>query len=181
MGAIIVQAMSNNQAREKGLEMILAEATPRQIIQALRNPGFDPERQQYAVVTLKYIDSPGTYTGDSTKEYKGALTKRGVSVQGNTLTSDSELKKIMEAVEKGQNESLNIAEILMRALEAGSASGGDSRCGEQKASSAFIIVAKPDDKKPYINLNIFGQGKGGQNAVEMLRMKFEKWKRKHQS
>ena len=181
MGAIIVQAMSNNQAREKGLEMILAEATPDQIIQALRNPGFDPERQQYAVVTLKYIDSPGTYTGDSTKQYNGTLTKSGVSVQGNTLTSGSELKKIMEAVEKGQNESLNIAEILMRALEAGSASGGDRRCGEQKASSAFIIVAKPDDKKPYINLNIFGQGKGGQNAVEMLRMKFEKWKRKHQS
>ena len=58
--------------------------------------------------------------------------------------------------------------IIMIALEAGSTSGGDKRCGEQKASSAFIIVAKPDDKKPYINLNIFGQRKGGQNAVEML-------------
>ena len=86
----------------------------------------------------------------------------------------------MQAVEQGQNNSLNISEILMNALEAGSTSGGDKRCGEQKASSAFIIVAKPGDKKPYINLNIFGQGKGGQNAVEMLRKKFEKWKRKHQ-
>src|SRR4030095_6646579 len=119
MGAIIVQAMSNNQAREKGVQMILAESTPEQIIQALRNPDFDPERQQYAVVTIKYIDNPGTYTGDSTKKFNGALTKSGVSVQGNTLASDSELKIIMEAVEKGQNELLNIAEILMRALEAG--------------------------------------------------------------
>jgi uncharacterized Ntn-hydrolase superfamily protein len=59
VGAIIVQAMSNNQAREKGIEMILAESTPEQIIQALRNPDFAPERQQYAVVTIKYIDSPG--------------------------------------------------------------------------------------------------------------------------
>ena len=41
MGAIIVQAMSNNQAREKGVEMILAESTPGQIIQALRDPEFD--------------------------------------------------------------------------------------------------------------------------------------------
>src|SRR5436190_23921686 len=48
MGAIIVQAMSNNQAREKGVEMIIAESTPGQIIRALRNPEFDPERQQYA-------------------------------------------------------------------------------------------------------------------------------------
>ena len=94
--------------------MILAGSTPGQIIQALRDPDFDPERQQYAVVTIKYIDNPGTYTGDSTKQFNGALTKSGVSVQGNTLTSDSELKIIMEAVEKGQNELLNIAEILMR-------------------------------------------------------------------
>ena len=180
VGAIIVQAMSNNQAREKGVEMILAESTPVQIIQALRNPDFDPERQQYAVVTVKYIDSPATYTGDSTNQFNGTLTKSGVSVQGNTLTSDSELKIILQAVEKGQKELLNITEILMSALEAGSTSGGDKRCGEQKASSAFIIVAKPGDKKPTINLNIFGQGKGGQNAVEMLRKKFEKWKRKHQ-
>ena len=180
MGAIIVQAMSNKQAREKGLEMILAESTPEQIIQALRNPDFDPERQQYAVVTIKYIDNPGTYTGDSTKPFNGALTKSGVSVQGNTLTSGSELRIIIEALEKGQKEQLNITEILMSALEAGSTSGGDKRCGEQKASSAFVIVAKPHDKKPYINLNIFGQGKGGQNAVVMLRNKYEKWKRKHQ-
>ena len=179
MGAIIVQAMSNNHARERGLEMIIAASTPEQVIQALRNPGFDPERQQYAVVTVRYIDRPGTYTGDSTTQFKGALTKSGVSVQGNTLTSDDELKIIMEAVEKGQNEFLNIAETLMNALEAGSTAGGDKRCGAQKASSAFIVVAKPTDRKPYINLKIFGQGKGGQNAVEMLRKKFEKWKRKH--
>ncbi len=180
VGAIIVQAMSNSQARKKGVEMILAESTPEQIIQALRNPDFDPERQQYAVVTVKYIDSTSAYTGDSTKQFNGALTKSGVSVQGNTLASDNELKIIMQAVEKGQNKSFNIADILMSALEAGSTSGGDKRCGEQKASSAFIIIAKPDDKKPYMNLNIFGQVKGGQNAVEMLRNKFEKWKRKHQ-
>jgi uncharacterized Ntn-hydrolase superfamily protein len=179
MGAIIVQAMSNGQAREKGVQMILAESTPETIINALRNPGFDPERQQYAVVTIKHIERPATYTGDSTNQFGGSLTKSGVSVQGNTLTSDDELKIIMQAVEKGQREALNIAEILMSALEAGSTSGGDKRCGEQKASSAFIIIAKPDDKKPYINLNIFGQAKGGQNAVVMLRKKFDKWKGKH--
>ena len=179
LGAIIVQAMSNNEARKKGMDMILANATPEQIIQALRNPRFDPERQQYAVVTIKYLDEPSTYTGDSTHKYNGALTKPGVSVQGNTLTSGNQLQIIMEAVERGQSEHLGIAEILMRALEAGSTSGGDRRCGEQKASSAFIIVAKPHDRRPYIDLNIFGQVKGGQNAVDMLRKKFDRWKRIH--
>jgi uncharacterized Ntn-hydrolase superfamily protein len=175
-GAIIVQAMSNSEAREKGLQMILADASPQQIIQALRNPSFDPERQQYAVVTIKYIDRPVTYTGVSTNAYNGALTKAGISVQGNTLTSKTELKLIMEAVQKGRNESLGIAEILMRALEVGSNAGGDNRCGAQKASSAFLIVARPGDKRPYLDLNIFGQGGGGQNAVDLLRKKFEKQK-----
>ena len=179
MGAIIVQAMSNNKAREKGIQLIVAESTPEQIIQAMRDPVFNPEFQQYAVVTLKYINSPATYTGDSTKKYNGALTASGVSVQGNTLMSEDELKIILEAVIKGQKDLLHIAEILMNALEAGSNTGGDKRCGEQRATSAFIIVAKPGDKRPYLDLNIFGQGKGGQNAVHMLRKKFEKWKRKH--
>ena len=92
------------------------------------------------------------------------------------MTSESELKIIMEAIEKGRNESLPLAEILMRALEAGSVAGGDKRCGDQRASSAFIIVARPGDRKPYLDLNIFGQGKGGQNAVDLLRKKFERWK-----
>jgi uncharacterized Ntn-hydrolase superfamily protein len=74
---------------------------------------------------------------------------------------------------------LSISEILMAALEAGAVAGGDKRCGEQKATSAFIVIAKPNDKKPYLNLQIFGQGKGNQNAVTMLRAKFERWKRKH--
>ena len=177
-GAIIVQAMSNRDARKKGLQMIIAEASPQQIIQALRNPSFDPERQQYAVVTVKYFDRPITYTGVSTNPFNGALTRPGVSVQGNTLTSESELKSIMEAVAKGQNEQLGIAEILMLALEAGSNAGGDNRCGKQKASSAFLIVARPGDRRPYLDLNIFGQGRGGKNAVDLLRIKFEKSKRK---
>lgn len=179
IGAVIVQAMSNNQARNKGIEMILAESRPADIIKALRDPAFDPERQQYAVVTIKFINEPAGYTGDSTKNYNGILTASGVSVQGNTLANEQELKIIFDAVKQGKNKALSVAEILMLALEAGSNAGGDKRCGEQKASSAFIIVAKPGSKQPYLDLNIFGQGKGGPNAVILLRKKFEKFKSKH--
>jgi len=179
IGAVIVQAMSNRQARAKGIEMILAEARPADIIKDMRRPEFDPERQQYAVVSIKFINEPAVHTGDSTKKYNGALTARGVSVQGNTLANEHELKIIFEAVQQGKKKALGVAEILMLALEAGSNAGGDKRCGEQKASSAFIIVAKPGSKKPYLDLNIFGQGKGGPNAVTLLRKKFEKFKSKH--
>ncbi|QHT68411.1 DUF1028 domain-containing protein [Rhodocytophaga rosea] len=182
-GAIIVQAMSNKEAKARGLEMIISGNSPEQIIAELRNTIYDPERQQYAVVTLQHLLAPKTYTGDSTHVYNGALTATGISVQGNTLASNSAIQKILEAVLNARKEGLRIDAILMKALEAGAQDGGDKRCGEQKATTAFITVARPDDhpKRPYLNLVIFGQGKGGQNAVVMLRNKYDKWKVKQQA
>ncbi|HEY9008236.1 DUF1028 domain-containing protein [Ohtaekwangia sp.] len=178
-GAIIVQAMSNNDARAKGVSMMLANASPEEIIKALRDPEFDPERQQYAVVTINYM-TPATYTGDSTHAVGGALTAPGISVQGNTLANDQVLKQVMDAVVRGQQQSLPIDAILMQALEAGSEAGGDRRCGEQRATSAFITIFHRDDppKRPFLNLNTFGQPKGGPNAVVLLRKRYDRWKEK---
>ena len=71
----------------------------------------------------------------------------------------------------------------MKALLAGSEAGGDKRCGEQKASSAFITVMRPGDdpKKPHLNLVISGIGKGGNNAVNVLEDRYRKWEISHKS
>ncbi len=177
-GAVIVQAMSNNQARARGIELLKKGATPEQIIAEMRKPEYDPERQQYAVVSINDKGLPATYTGQETHTYNGALTANGVSVQGNTLTNENEIKLIFDAVTKARQESRSIQDILMIALEAGSRAGGDKRCGDQKATSAFITVAKPNDnaRNPYLNLVVYGQEKGGENAVTLLREKYEKWK-----
>ncbi len=177
-GAIIVQAMSNNQARAKGVQMILTDHSPYEIITALMDSYFDPERQQYAVVTLKHFSAPMTYTGDSTRVYKGAFTTNGISVQGNTLLNETVLEKMLIVAQKGKDDKLPIDEILILALQAGAQAGGDLRCGEQRATSAFITVAKATDKKPYLNLMIFNQAKGGPNAVTMLCKKYDRWKSK---
>ena len=177
-GAVIVQAMSNHAARVKGVTMIVSGASPEEIIAALRSAEFDPERQQYAIVTTQDFEHALTYTGKLTHEYGGALTGNGFSIQGNTLTGESVLRKIYDAVLRGQNLGLPIHEILMMALEAGSEEGGDKRCGDQRATSAFMTVARPDERKPFMNLQIFGQAKGGQNAVIMLRSKYDKWLRR---
>lgn len=180
-GAIVVQAMSNNFARSRGLQMILSEAPPEKILEAIKDPMFDPEDQQYGIVCLYAMDKPQTYTGDSAHTFKGALTARGVSVQGNTLSDQDEIKKIMEVVLKGQRDSLPIDKLLMLALEAGAEYGGDRRCGVQKATSAFITVARPDDdrKHPYLDLVVFGIAKGGENAVGELRKKYDAWKKEN--
>lgn len=180
-GAIVVQAMSNNFARSRGFQMILSEAPPEKILEAIRDPMFDPEDQQYGIVCMYALDKPQTYTGDSANTFKGTLTARGVSVQGNTLTGKDEIQKIMDVVIKGQKDSLPIDKILMLALEAGAEFGGDNRCGEQKATSAFITVARPgdDQQHPYLDLVVFGIPKGGENAVGELRKKYDAWKKEN--
>lgn len=176
-GAVIVQAMSNYLARAEGLKLIMADASPDEILKAMKNPKFDPEEQQYAVICVNYLENPLTYTGNETTPHKGALTAKGVSVQGNTLTNAGELQAVLNAVIKAQKESLPIQEVLMLALEEGAKFGGDKRCGELKASSAFLTVAKPGDdrRKPYLNL-IVNKTDEDVNAVEALRQKFDKWK-----
>ena len=81
---------------------------------------------------------------------------------------------------QAQKDSLNIYEILMSALVAGSKAGGDKRCGEQKAQSVFIVMAKPEDdeKNPYMKLVVTGQEKGGKNAVTVLLEEYRKWIRR---
>lgn len=178
-GAIVVQAMSNKMARDKGLQMILANASPQEILEAIRNPEFDPEQQQYGIVCLNALDKPQTYTGTETNGAKGTATSTGISVQGNTLSNNEVFNKILQAAIKAQKASMSIQDVLMLALEAGSEYGGDKRCGERKALSAFLIVAKPDDdpRHPSINL-IFNQQDETTNAVKGLRRKFEELKRK---
>ncbi|WP_300601212.1 DUF1028 domain-containing protein [Niabella sp.] len=173
-GAIIVQAMSNKIAQMTGIQMIMNGRSPKEIIDSLRNEWFDPENQQYSVVCLYKTAAVKTYTGKNVPAFSGVMTGKGISVQGNTLSDTSEIRKIMEAVLKAQKQSLPIGEQLMAALEAGSLSGGDRRCGKQRASSAFITISKATDdiKKPSLNLIVSNLPIGGPNAVAELRKKY---------
>jgi uncharacterized Ntn-hydrolase superfamily protein len=180
-GAIVVQAMSNSLARLQGFRMIMDGATPAAILSTIRHPDYDPEQQQYAILCMSDIMHPATYTGTKNISHAGTLTGNGISVQGNTLTHPRELQAIYDAAVKAQKDSLPIQDILMLALEAGANSGGDKRCGERKASSAFLTVSKPADvEKHWLNLVIYGND-DHTHAVEALRQKFDDWKAKREN
>jgi uncharacterized Ntn-hydrolase superfamily protein len=101
-----------------------------------------------------------------------------ISVQGNTLTNPDEIQAIFDAAVKAQQAGLPIQDILMIALEAGAKAGGDKRCGERKASSAFLTVSKSYDvEKHWLNLVIYGTD-DKIHAVDALRQKFDNWKSK---
>ena len=178
-GAVIVQAASNADPRRKGVDMIFADAAPEDILRAMRNPNFDPENQQYAVITVKHMDHPVTYTGTNATTQKGAITGNGISVQGNTLVTVIELTAVYAAVLDAQKRKLPLTEILMLGLEAGAKLGGDRRCGERTASSSFISIFQPGDDitKPGFEL-VVNRENDTLNAVVALRAKLEAWKKK---
>ena len=179
-GVIVAQAMSNMKAKRVGVKMLLEGASPQTVITAITNPEFDSNfsLQQYGVVALGFESKPATYTGADTDGWKGAAQGYGVSVQGNILTDAKVVSAALAAFEAGlRNGRASLADRLMAALEAGAASGGDSRCGAQKARSAFIIVAKPTDEitAPYLRLNIPGQEEHGANPISLLRKHYDTW------
>jgi hypothetical protein len=52
------------------------------------------------------------------------------------------------------------------------------RCGGQRATAAFLTVAKPGDNPnwPYLTLRIVDAARGGVNAVDLLRTRLALWK-----
>ena len=126
-GAIVVQANGNPLAKLQGFKMIMDGATPAAILEKLRSPDFDPEHQQYAIISMDDISHPVTYTGTQTISYASTLTGNGITVQGNMLTNPDEIQIIFDAAVKAQKDSLPIQDILMIALEAGAKAGGDKR------------------------------------------------------
>src|SRR6187397_1859559 len=65
-GALVVQANGNAFARLEGFKMLMDNATPAAILEKLRQPDFDPEPQQYAIMSMNDIEHPVTYSGTRT-------------------------------------------------------------------------------------------------------------------
>jgi uncharacterized Ntn-hydrolase superfamily protein len=167
-GVIIVQAMSSNAARDHGIELLRQGAPAAEIIAAMRDPRFDPEKQQYAVLLADAGASPATWTGLDVADWKGALTGDGVSVQGNILVGERVVAEALRAFEAARGKSL--AERLLAGLAAGAEAGGDRRCGDQRASSAFVSVYDADDAEwvPHLHVGVHGIERGGEPAVRRL-------------
>ncbi len=176
LGGVVVQAMSNGDAREKGIQMLREGAGAKEALAAMRAPEFDPENQQYAVVALK-SGPVAVYTGKENSGFAGQIVRDGVSVQGNILVSEKVLTAAMDAFQAAADKPL--PDRLMAALEAGAAAGGDSRCGEQVARSAFVTVFDKDNARaePYVDIVYYGIPEGGDPAVEKLAAEFAKWKK----
>ena len=173
-GAVVVQAASSYFARMKGVELMGANATPQQILEAMRSKEFDPENQQYGVVVLDGNTVPLVYSGNLIVDWSGEKTGNDFAVAGNMLVGENVINVAYEAF--SSNRRKPFAERLMLALKAGEVAGGDKRCGSQYARSAFISVYNPK-KEAISKLSVYGIERGGEPAVTLLNQQFQSWRK----
>jgi uncharacterized Ntn-hydrolase superfamily protein len=178
-GILVVQAASSAEARAKGVELMTEGAGADVVLDAMRSPEFAPEEQQYAVILLDDAGKPRVATGAANEAWSGARTGDGFCVQGNTLTDRGVVDRTFAAYEEAlRDPGLTMADRLVAAVAAGASSGGDARCGGQRARTAFVKVVRADDhpQVPYLNLVVLGVEEGGPNAVDRLGREYRAWK-----
>lgn len=153
-GAAAIQAEWLPQNRDWVYQRLQQGDSATQIVQAAM--AFGNQRaslQQYGVVTIDRNGNVDTAigTGQNTGVWRGGFEDKAmaVTVQGNQLVSQAVVANALTAFQTDDPQGTNtLADRLMRALEAGSAAGGDRRCGPQKSASAAILVARATDP-PY--------------------------------
>jgi uncharacterized Ntn-hydrolase superfamily protein len=144
-GAIATQAWVNPYLGIDGLETLRAGMPAAQALDSLL--AGDPRRD---IRQLGIVDAQGrsaAHTGVNCKPWCGHITGDGYAIQGNLLQGRRVLTTMQAAFEESAG--IELAERLLRALEAGDTAGGDQR-GRQ--SSAIKVVA--DEEYPLIDLRV---------------------------
>lgn len=176
-GVLIAQAIGYDAAIQRANELLADSVSSESVILAITASTLDSASQyrQYAVAT--FAGGLAQFTGDSTAPYHGQLGAVDVLVQGNSLPSAAVLERVIAAIERARAEGRPLYEVLMAGLAAGSAAGGDVRCDTQRATSAFLVVARPGERPflPYLTLSVFGAERGAENAVDLLAARLRRW------
>ncbi len=182
VGAVIVQAESNNDARGEAVKMLREHASPDAILAKISDPasGYSPQRQQYAVLAIETGDGPRIYTGAEVPEVKSHAQGEHFSIQGNTLASKEVISRAATALGKADwPDDTAMAHALMRALKAGATAGGDRRCGKAASNSAFISLHRTTDPSnaPWVSLSINRIPAGTASGTDALDALFSQWLR----
>lgn len=166
IGVAASQADISESSGERLVDSLEGGATAAQAVEEVVAADEAPGDRQFGVVVLG--GGGAGWTGS--EAFDVALDERGagevVSVQGNILVSEDVVAAAITAFEASSGD---LADRLVDALVAGADEGGDSRCGEQTATSAALIVAKPGDA-PYAHTDagVFGVDPGREDVPSVF-------------
>lgn len=181
-GALVAQALWNEQARDESTLLLASGAEPSAILARITAPDFDPsaELRQYGIASV--LGSTAAFTGDEANAFagdrRGAVSSLVYSAQGNFLTSEQVVERAGDAFEAS---GCDLPERLLLALEAGARGGeGDRRCTARgiPSDSAFLAVYDRDPlDPPLVELRV--PGSGDENPLLELRTQYEAWRAEH--
>ena len=119
--------------------------------------------------------------GDYVEDYETMVPFQALLMVGHTVHAVCPDKKageyVMTAIHDAQAAGQTLEDVLMAGLQAGADAGGDKRCGAQRATSAFLVVARPGEPvgRPYLSLIVYGVDRGKVNAVDFMHKKLSEW------
>lgn len=211
-GAAATQASFDVNNRNKVFAALKEGLTADEIIRRVSDSTTDARlgNRQYGVVTMRggkaqaagftgkpMLDGAAAVNGHTPWAGVRADASRGVSAQGNTLAGEGVVSGALAAFTWDDPAGFNqLSDRLIRAIEAGSAAGGDVRCNtatvRQTAATAMILVARGTDA-PYATekIGMSDQGtpnapwlaisvtvaKGEDNPLLELRRRYDAWRR----
>lgn len=177
VGAVHAQAQLSTAGRDEAMRLLAKGASPEEIITAITAMGFDANAalRQYGVVDLQGRAAAWTGQGntDWAGDQQGQVQGFTWSAQGNILTGP---EVIDQTVAGFQADGCDLAERLMRGLEAGADHGaGDSRCtGSGIGSDSASITVQSADGSDVVRLSVVDTSPAA--AVVELRGQFDAWR-----
>jgi len=162
VGAIATQAETNILYGIKGLKLLKEGFSPEAILEAMLKE--DPKRESRQVIIIDRDGRTAAFTGKETIGWKGHFIGKDYAVAGNMLVGSRVIEAMAKTFESSEGE---LAEKLLKALEAGQEAGGDKR---GRMSAALLVASEQRETKPILDLRVDEH----HNPVGELRRIFEK-------
>lgn len=153
VGAVATQAGVNVGYGPRALELLRQGLTAQQVLDTLLEEDTFPRKDARQVAIVDAKGNVAVFTGDAANAWRGHVTGKTWSAQGNILVGRHVVEAMGRAFENTDDE---LAEKLYAALKAGEDAGGDSR-GRQSAS--ILVVRKSggrninNDRYVFVNVD----------------------------
>jgi uncharacterized Ntn-hydrolase superfamily protein len=132
VGAIATQSYANTSYGPNGLSLLEQGKSAQEVLELLIKEDSDREMRQVGIVDAN--GRAATFTGKECYDYAGGATGEYFAAQGNILVDEKTVQRMKNTFLETEG---NLAERLLKALNAGQTAGGDSR-GMQ--SAALLVV-----------------------------------------
>jgi len=146
VGAIATQANTNILYGINGLKLLRKGFSPQTALETMLKKDSDRESRQ--VILIDKDGRTAAFTGGETIDWKGHMIGKDYVVAGNMLVGSRVIEAMAQTFESSEGD---LAERLMKALEAGQDAGGDKR---GRMSAALLVANKKPSGTPLLNLTI---------------------------